>query len=261
MTREEVLAQCLGYLMAQESSQLATQQEQLILRSLYFLVEQQSRHNLQNFVQRTLPRILEQLNHTTKRIKVDYQGRIRGKIDWSATQKARYSQGYDPSIYTCRQVNTFYDTLENQLLKYLLEKVSKCLHLIPRSLRQGFCLMPGNLESLTESISPRIQTLEMALRAALGNIYLSQVSLINQVTPLHLQQCQNSRSEEYTEIAFLYQRYSQIFTAEDWHPFAQKDSYFLLLPQGINPEAKVWIHLAAHFLKTYTNEDKNHDSR
>lgn len=248
-----VLSAFIGYLMSPSPAPLeklfpAVHQRSSV-RSIYFLLDNQSPDNLYQFMSYTLPRILEQLHHTTVRINVDYQGRVRGRVVWPATYKARFSQDYNPNLYSCRQVQPFFDTLENQLLKYVIEKIHRCLQSVPDAIRSGF--MAGLDKNALLPIATQLQVLETQIHEILRNIYLRQITSIAQVTPLHFQRAENSRLEEYAEIVNLYRGYYHLIEKSDWHPFHTEGKRFLLLPDQVTPETEVWIQAAATLVRTY----------
>jgi hypothetical protein len=260
--REIVLTTLIGYLM--KPSQLSFDElfpgdRQAVLRSIYFLLNNQGSNNLYHFVFHTLPRILEQLHHTTVRVNVEYQGQIRGRVIWPATYKARFSQDYNPNLYSCRQVQSFFDTPENQLLKYFIEEINRCLRSIPAAIRSGFCLLPMAKNLTVISIVKQLQVLEARIQNALENIYMRQVTSTMQINSIHFQQAENSRLEEYSAVASLYRDYRQLIEHSDWHPFPIDGQCFLLLPNQVNGNTETWIKTAAALLRTYQlNKNLSH---
>ncbi len=248
--RETVLTTLIGHLMSLSLISIdqlfPKTKQQSIVRSIYFLLDNKSPGNLYQFVSHTLPRIIEQLHHTTTRVNVEYQGRVRGRVVWPATYKARFSQDYNPNLYSCRQVQSFFDTPENQLLKHVIEEIHHRLQAVPEVIRSGFLSAAENPTLLP--IVNRLQVLETRIQETLRNIYLRQITSISQVTPLHLQRAENSRLEEYAAIASLYR---QLIERSDWHPFHMDGQRFLLLPNRANLETEVWIQVAAALVRTY----------
>lgn len=250
LQHEAVLSAFIGYLMSPSPVPLeklfSAIHQRSRVRSIYLLLDNQNPGNLHQFMSYTLPRILEQLHHTTVRVNVDYQGRVRGRVVWPATYKARFSQDYNPNLYSCRQVQPFFDTLENQLLKHVIEEMHRWLQSVPDAIRSGF--MAGLDKRALLPIVTRLQVLETRMHEILRNIYLRQITSITQITPLHLQRAENSRLEEYTAIVDLYRH---LFERPDWHPFHTEGQRFLLLPDRVTPETEVWIQAAATLVRTY----------
>ena len=180
---------------------------------------------------------------------MEYQGRVRGRVVWPTTYKARFSQNYNPNLYHCRQAQSFFDTPENQLLKHVIEEIHRRLQCVPTAFRCGFLSTAENAAILP--IVTRLQILETRLQETRRNIYLRQITSIPQVTPLHLQRAEYSRLEEYSVIARLYCSYRHLLDRLDWHPFQTEGQRFLLLPGQVNPETEVWIQAAATIARTY----------
>ena len=108
---------------------------------------------------KTSTRLLHQLNRRSERMQETYHGQVHGQVLWEATYKARYSEEFNPSIYVCARMRHCYDTPENQLLKYLIERVEDCLKAVPPEIAPGWCFLPRTGERLTERISARLENL------------------------------------------------------------------------------------------------------
>ena len=92
------------------------------------------------FITTTLTRLLHQLNRSSEQRQQLYHGQVRGRVQWDATYKARYLGDFDRTIFVCREVHHRYDTPENQLLKYMIEEIEKCIQAIPPMITQRFLL-------------------------------------------------------------------------------------------------------------------------
>ena len=89
------------------------------LKAVHFLLSDEVRDLIE-----ILPYLLRNLSHSTQKEKEEFYGIVRGRVDWNATLKTRYSKGYnDPSIFICSPPSKFYDLEENQLLKFVLKKI------------------------------------------------------------------------------------------------------------------------------------------
>ncbi|MGK7956849.1 MAG: DUF2357 domain-containing protein [Crocosphaera sp.] len=230
---------------------LLSKSQKLIIRLIYFLLNQKKEENFNYFVLDTLPRLLEQIHHTTIRKNVEYQGKIRGQVLWPATYKARLSQDYNPNLYHCRQVQLYFNTPENQLLKYLIETLQRDLKIIPPFIRNGFCFISTPKQQNIIAIISSLQIIENTLKQALKNIYLRQVESLHHISSLHLQKAENSRIEDYGQVAKLYQNYHQNMIQSDLYPFYREGQHFLLLPNQVTAETDIWIKAAAVCLKNY----------
>ncbi len=76
-----------------------------------------------SFVNVTLERLLRGLVSQTNRTQREYRGRVRGRVAWAATWKARLSKEYDPTKFVCTEVRRQFDTPENQLLRFMVEAI------------------------------------------------------------------------------------------------------------------------------------------
>lgn len=259
--REGVLTALVGRLLDSSpalSPELPIDRErQKPIRSIYFLLDRYSHNNFYNFTERTLPRILEQLHHTTERIDIEDRARVRGKVMWSATYKARYEGDGNSNLYICRQVRPLFDTPENQFLKYFIQEIEGCLRVIPAVIRSGFCLLSSAENRQVVPIADRLQFIETRIHTALQNIYLRQAASIGYLSPLHCQRAESSRLPEYAAVASLYRNYRQLIDRSDWHPFSRDSPCFLVLPDRVNPDTKIWIETAATLLQTYRSNLEN----
>lgn len=161
--------------------------------------------SVEAFVTQVLRRILEQLNRRTERRQIQYRGQVRGRVVWPATYKARTSEGYDPSLFVCQEVQRQYDTLENQLLKYVVTQIDECLKVIPEVIRSGYCYnVVTNNTTLTEQ---RLACIESSLAILRRNVRLREIHLPKYITEEHLLSARTSRQEEYALVADFYCHY------------------------------------------------------
>ncbi|MEW5872885.1 MAG: DUF2357 domain-containing protein [Chloroflexota bacterium] len=236
----------------------------------YFLLDCQPRDSLKGgpaeapaggvefFVQVTMRRLLRQLSRSTQRQLSEYRGRVRGRVAWSQTLKARYTQDYDPTRYVCSEVRHQYDTPENQLLKYLLACIQDCLKSVPEALRAGFCYTPAGSAG-AGSIAQRLAQVEATLAQLQRNTRLRQISLPETVQEFHVLRALTSRTEEYADVARLYQHYQRVVAAPTWARLAEVGRRVLLLPGQRGPQADGWVQLGAQILRTGRSHENVHD--
>lgn len=231
---------------------LATFSLDPILLAAYFLLDtdSDSGQSAVTFVTHTLSRLLQQLTRSTEQQAVLYEGQVRGRILWPATYTARYNDGFNPNRYVCRQVNQRYDTLENQLLKYLMVKINDCLRLIPETIRRGVYYQSGAGQPLqaTAQLSGQIET---SLNHLWRNVRLAEISTPDYISEQHLLKAQTVRFEEYTHAARLYRRYHALVLQPSWAALQAVGQRVICLPAhtGSNWEDE-WIALSAALLKT-----------
>jgi hypothetical protein len=221
-----------------------------VFAATYFLLDNKPGRDVETFIHVTMKRLLQQLTRRTERQPVTYQGQVRGRIDWAATYKARYSQDYDPTRYVCHEVRRQYDTPENRLLKYMVEQVTTCMSMIPEALRQGSCYTPatngqpgGQLATIA-----RIQNLQDALINSRASVRLRDISLPDTIDESYLVRAETSRTEEYAEVAYLYRHYQQVVLSLSWKGIVAIGRRVLVLPAAAGAEEDAWIRLGAAIL-------------
>ena len=246
-----VMRALLAQLMTHAPSSLAQKTPQATIVTVaktYFLLDPQT--GVKQFVTNTLEPLVQQLSRSTQQHQVVYQGQVRGRIAWPATFKARYGQDYNPTRFVCREVRHQYNTLENQLLRYIVERIQECLQLVPPALREGVCCYKPSQGDLT----PQPTALALgALATVLGrlrrNLRLWEVTLPQQITARHLLRAKTSPVEAYTEVAQIYEQYCLLVATASWHKLAQVSQRLLLLPATTGIAEEKWITLAADMLR------------
>lgn len=226
-----------------------------ITASTFFIIDQSSDLGVERFVHRTMPRLLQQLSHSTEQVQNVLHGQIRGRVLWGATYKARFTEEYNPSIYVCGEVRHRFNNPENQLLRYLVEHIADCLKSIPPAIRQGMCVFPElsyedlSLEAIT---TLRLEALETAIHRLQGSVHLREVEAPAEITEFHLLRAATSRLEEYHEAERLYRRYSAYVIERRWESLAAAAQRNLPLPARLDEPAKSWVTLAAALYRTQT---------
>lgn len=221
--------------------------------STYFIIDQSADLGVERFVHRTMPRLLQQLSHSTEQVQNVLHGQIRGRVLWGATYKARLTEEYNPSIYVCGEVRHRFNNPENQLLRYLVEHIAECLKTIPPAIRQGVCVLPElSYEDLPLEavITLRLEALETAINRLLGSVHLREVDTPPEITEFHLLRAATSRLQEYHEAARLYRRYKAYVIERRWESLAAAAQRNLPLPIRLDMPARRWISLAAALYRT-----------
>ncbi len=218
----------------------------------YFLADTQPGRDVHAFVTGTLPLLLRQLQRTTQRERVAFQGQVRGRVDWPATTKARAQQEANPALFICRPPHRQHDTPENQLLKFLLTAVAQLIPQInPVMLAAGRWTAGGASEP--DWLARRTNDIRTHLRAAQANIRLRQVKAPDKITPRHLIKARASKTELYGQVADLYGRYHHIIEQAQWTAVYPILGQTILLPTPGHPHADACLALAARgFLEQST---------
>ncbi|MCI0387901.1 MAG: hypothetical protein MOB07_03895 [Acidobacteria bacterium] len=251
----EVLRRLVGLLMAPRSPVPLEQTLDPALhraaRAAYFLLDPGGRVNVETFVTYTLTRLLHQLNCNAEPQQVTYRGRVRGRIVWPATFKARHGSDYDPSRFVCREVRRLYDTPENMLLKYMIERIEQCLRVVPEPLHIGERYFPAatDRQSSVTATAALLETIETAIRNFRRNIYLREIVAPQTITEFHLLRAETARIEEYADLARLYRRYQAVVASSAWDELAQIGKRVLPLPRRTGLDGDQWIRFGAAVLR------------
>jgi hypothetical protein len=203
------------------------------------------------FIQYTLARLLLQLSHSTEQHPVEYHAQVRGRVLWNATYKARFSEEYNPSIYVCAEVRQRYDNPENQLLKYLLERIECELKDIPPAIRNGRCYLPYGETRLPQDTAHRLEALETAIHRLKRSARLREITTPIEINERHLLRAETSRTEEYTIAAELYFHYKGTVLRPSWSRLAAIARRILPLPAVLNETTRPWVDLAADLRSAY----------
>lgn len=175
------------------------------LKTVHFFLSDEVRDLI-----RILPKLSRNLSHSTKKdLKINH-GIIRGRIDWPQTIKERYSQGYnDPSLFVCQPPSKYYDLEENQLLKFLLNKL---ISLKRKNLKfvSEFNFNYDDLDSSDDWYKIVNDNYQMCIKT-LKKVYFSNIKLINSVKPKHVRLAYKNRNPLYHKVAEVFSLYSDLF--------------------------------------------------
>lgn len=220
--------------------------ELMAMRSAAFLLDEHPDRDCHAFVTSTLERLSRRLARTNRAFDAEYSGMVRGRILWPATFKARQAEDFDPSRYVCRRLDREYDLPENQLLKYLIERIGDCLQSLPETIRRGASLdSDGQLRPL----GPKIERMELSIRNFRQLARLRSVPTPPFITEKHLIRADISRIPEYRDAARLGRRYLLLLESRDWSEAASEmASLNLLLPETPDGEGKSWLDFSAALL-------------
>lgn len=217
-------------------------------KASYFLLDVDDAGDIETLITQQLGQLLRQLNHVTEQRQVENYGQVRGRITWPSTFKARYSRGYDPNRYICREVHNWYDRPENQLMKYLVACIATGIKAIPQPLRTGITYFPQQQHPTPLRSAERLAGIETALALIQRNPRFQRISLPHQVTHEHILAAENAPLDEYRAIARMYRRYQSIVMAPHWQGVIRIGQRVLLLPTSISDEAAPWARLATAIL-------------
>lgn len=180
----------------------------ITLKVVHFLLSDEIRNLI-----KILPQLVRNLAHSTQRETEIIHGNINGRIDWGATIKERYSQGFnDKSLFVCNPPSKYYDLEENQLLKFLLKRI--------KYLKENYLnfINPEtfDIEKVDNNkdwytiVNDNVQMAILTLR----KVYFNDISdvLIKQK---HLRKCMKNRNLLYHHVAKVYRLYEDLFVLEN----------------------------------------------
>lgn len=181
-----------------------TSEELQILKIINFLLSDEVKELID-----ILPPLMRNLAHSTRKETIECRGMVRGRIDWGLTLKERYSHGFnDPSLFICKPASKMYDLPENQLLKFILNKIIKSgdnIEFLP-------ILTEDTLdESEVNNYVDIIQARRSAVRNILKHVQFRNITLPPFVQPKTLQRTKNHRNRNYQPVVKCYELYENIF--------------------------------------------------
>jgi hypothetical protein len=200
--------------------------------------------DVHGFVIETMPVLLRQLNRTTQTAPRVHHGQARGRIDWSATYKARLRESNDPTVLVCREVHRQYATLENQLLKHLLRTIADSVRHVPQHLRAG-AYWPASSTDGSRPIHRELSTLQDRLQSYLAHIHLRDIAVPEQITHQHLQKARSSKTVGYTRLARLHAAWTRLTTEGRAHDWTAALRTCLVLPASPAGEGAALVRAAA----------------
>ena len=185
------------------------------LKTVHFLLSDKVRELIQ-----VLPIILRNLSHSTKKEKEEFKGIVRGRIDWNATLKTRYSKGFnDPSLFVCSPPSKFYDLEENQLLKFVLRKIIslKNNYLNFVTFTKNDEENPFDIEKLSDEKNwyEIVGNNYKMAKKTLKKVYFNDISDIKMPKSKHIRKAFKNRNPLYHKIAEVYLLYEDLFINED----------------------------------------------
>jgi hypothetical protein len=215
----------------------------------FFLLDAGHEDEAEEFAMYTLGRLVQSLNRRCEAQQVEHEGQVRGRIVWPATFKARYGQDYHPARYVCREVQREYDTPENQLVRYVIERLAECLKGVPAALRAGFYYREPVLAGSPHPAASRLESIGAALARLGRSPYLRQVTLPARITEVHLLRAETADLDEYRAVVRFYHAYRHFVVAPTWEQVADAGRRVLPLPRRVGDEDELWIQLAADILR------------
>ena len=216
----------------------------ITLKAVHFFLSEEVRDLIE-----VLPYLLRNLSHSTHKEIEEYQGIIRGRIDWNATLKTRYAKGFDDkSLFVCSPATKFYNLEENQLLKFLLKKIL--------SLRDNYL---GFVNLNTDNFDFELLSQEKdwynivannykMTKWALKKVYFDDIDDLKQVKAKHLRKALKNRNLIYHRVAKAYILFEDLFINDDEDVLI--DLVERRLIRAANPDKLYEIYVFFNLIKT-----------
>ena len=188
------------------------------LKELHFVLSE----DVRSYVA-ALPERLRRVKTVNQQERSVTRGEVRGRIEWSATHRQRYREGYDdPTLFVVSNPEIEYDIPENRVLKKLLSVIerplSRDIEGVDRSWRDRWD--DGAIIALQQTLA--------------RNVYLSRLPNPEEITlsARDLDRTRRSRAPLYTEAQRLYRLYEDLLNDRTEDPEIQELlTETLVLPQ------------------------------
>lgn len=210
------------------------------LKAIHFLLSDE----VKNLVE-IMPTLMRNLSHSTRKETEEFRGQIKGRIDWNKTIKERMSQGFDDkSLFICQPPSKYYDLEENQLLKFLLNKII--------SLKNNFvdfiALTEFDVEKIDSSDwQKKVSNIYQISKKTLKKVYFNDITSIKVVKSKHLRKTYKNRNQLYHRVAKAYILYEDLFVLED--KYVLRDLVENRLIKAADPDKLYEIYVFFNLIK------------
>ena len=210
------------------------------LKAIHFLLSDE----VKNLVE-IIPTLMRNLSHSTRKETEEFKSQIKGRIDWNKTLKERMSQGFDDkSLFICQPPSKYYDLEENQLLKFLLNKII--------SLKNNFvdfiALTEFDVEKIDSSDwQKKVSNIYQIAKKTLKKVYFDDITSIKIVKSKHLRKTYKNRNQLYHRVAKAYILYEDLFVLED--KFVLRDLVENRLIKAADPDKLYEIYVFFNLIK------------
>ena len=176
----------------------------LTLKKLHFLISSE----VKSFI-RILPFLVRNLSHSTNKEEIETHGNIIGQINWNQTFKNRMKTGLkDKSIFVCNTNKKLYDLPENQLLKYMLNKINKFIKDINITYDELY-------KEEVINYNDYLNNIHIITHKAAKNPNLKNVLLPKHITTKTITKTIKSHNNLYEDLVNIYKLYEKLFITND----------------------------------------------
>jgi len=202
----------------------------LILKKLHFIISKE----VEDFV-KILPYLVRNLSHSTNKEEIETHGNIIGQIDWNQTLKQRMKTGLkDKSLFVCNTNKKLYDLPENQLLKYLLNKINKFIKDINISFNE-------NIKENITNYQDYISNIHIITSKTIKNVHLKEVELPRYITTKTINKTIKSHNNLYESVVKVYDLYEKLFILNDESELLNLLNKQVLTPNNMDTLYEVYI--------------------
>ena len=180
----------------------------ITLKAVHFLLSDKVRELI-----KSLPLLVRNLSHSTRKETEVMNGNIRGRIDWAETFKERMNLGFeDKSLFVCNPSSKYYDLEENQLLKYILKRII----FLKRNYLEFIEPENFDLDKIDENkdwytiVNDNFEVSSKILK----KVYFNDISDVK-IKSKHLRKCIKNRNLCYHKVFDVYQLYESLFISND----------------------------------------------
>ena len=202
----------------------------LILKKLHFIISKE----VEDFI-KVLPYLVRNLSHSTNKEEIETHGNIIGQIDWNQTLKQRMKTGLkDKSLFVCNTNKKLYDLPENQLLKYLLNKINKFIKDINISFNE-------NIKENITNYQDYISNIHIITSKTIKNVHLKEVELPRYITTKTINKTIKSHNNLYESVVKVYDLYEKLFILNDESIIRNLLNKQVLTPNNMDTLYEVYI--------------------
>ena len=178
------------------------------LKAIHFLLSDE----VKNLVE-ILPILMRNLSHSTRKETEEFKGQIKGRVDWNQTLKERMSYGFnDKRLFICQPPSKYYDLEENQLLKFLLNRIIS----LKKNVIDFIDLSIFDIEKIdSKDWQEKVSNIYQMAKKTLKKVYFNDITSIKTVKSKHLRKAYKNRNQLYHRVAKAYILYEDLFIAED----------------------------------------------
>ena len=178
-----------------------------LLKKIHFLLSDE----VAVFIE-TSKKLVRNLSHSTMNHDIISRGMIRGSIDWCQTYEERSKEGFkNGSIFACKTTNKIYDLPENQLFKFLINRIIS----MTRNSSIGD-KTPLKLEESEKDIwhNDILRTRRTALQIR-KNSRMRDISDVDYIKPKTVRKAFKNKNNQYKTVVDCYLLYRKIFLEDD----------------------------------------------